>query len=252
MDKELPNGVSEQRWREAQVWERTFWDRQNVPPPLWKRLLRPLLVAVGLRRPLEKPAFDDRNLWWRNQFDNYSMLPATIGRICELGCGPYTNVRLIIQGRDVETIVCSDPLAEAYATYPSAWLATAYREGRVTIDSHPAEECPFPSDHFNVVVMINVLDHVRSPEQCLEQAFRITEPGGIFVFGQDLSGDTDEKPYNPGHPFTLDHEQLIPWLDERYERVFIRMIPRQEIDEPAMHYGGLCYVGRKRNTSLAN
>jgi SAM-dependent methyltransferase len=246
MDKQLPPGVSEQRWQQAQVWELQFWDRQNVRPPWWKRALRPVLVAVGLREPLERPAFDDRNLWWQHQFDDYSMLPKTIPRLCELGCGPYTNTRLIIQNRSVETIVCSDPLASVYATYPSAWLATAYREGRVTLDSHPAEECPFPDEDFSVVAMINVLDHVRDAKRCLEQAHRITATGGLFVFGQDLTGAADQQPYNPGHPVTVDHEQLIPWLDERYERVFSRIVPRQEVDEPAMHYGALCYVGRKR------
>ena len=37
--------VSQERWLDAQRWERQFWDRQNVPPPFWKPALRPLLVG---------------------------------------------------------------------------------------------------------------------------------------------------------------------------------------------------------------
>ncbi len=246
MVKDLPPPVTESRWREAQQWERAFWDRQNVPPPWWKRLLRPFLVAIGLRPPREEVAYDDRNVWWKKQFDDYAMLPPRIDSLCEIGCGPYTNTRLILEGREVGSVVCSDPLAATYVTYPNAWLARAYREGRVKIDTHAAEECVLPSDSFDVVVMVNVLDHVRDPRRCLEQATRITRPGGLFVFGQDLTSDQDEKPGNPGHPFVVDHEQLLPLLDASFDRVFERTVPREEVAEPAMHYGALCWVGRKR------
>lgn len=246
MKKEFPPPIGGQRWQQAQQWEREFWDRQNIPPPWWKRLLRPLLVLVGLRPPPEKVTYDDRNVWWKRHFDDYSVLPAHIESLCELGCGPYTNSRLIIQGREVGSIVCSDPLIETYVSYPNAWLARAYREKRIAIDAHPAEECVLPAESFEVVIMINVLDHVRDPRECLAQALRIIQRGGLFVFGQDLTSEHDEQPWNPGHPFIVDHEQLLPWLDASFDRLFFRMVPRHELDEPAMHYGALCYVGRKR------
>jgi SAM-dependent methyltransferase len=246
MARSFPPAVSEERWSEAQQWERAFWNRQNVPPPWWKRLLRPLLVLVGLRPPKEEIAYDDRNVWWKQQFDGYAMLPWRIDALCELGCGPYTNTRLIIEGREVGSIVCSDPLAATYVTYENAWLARAYREKRITIDTNPCEVCPLPSDAFDVVVMINVLDHVRDPKRCLEQAMRITKPGGLFVFGQDLTSEEDEQPGNPGHPFTVHHEQVLPVLGSAFDQVFLKMVPREELDEPAMHYGAMCYVGRKR------
>lgn len=246
MTKSLPPPVTEERWREAQRWEREFWDRQNVPPPWWKRLLRPLLVGVGLRRPLEPVAYDDRNLWWKARFDDYAMLPKRIESLCELGCGPYTNVRLILEDHDAGTVVCSDPLASTYITYPQAWLAKAYREGRIRIDTHPAEECVLPSDSFDVVVMINVLDHVRDPARCLQHAIRIAKRGGLVVFGQDLTTPNDEAPGNPGHPFIVEHEQLMPLLDESLDRQLYRIVPREELHEPEMHYGALCSIGRKR------
>lgn len=242
----LPPSISSERWRQAQAWERQFWDRQNIPPARWKRLLRPALVLVGLRPPLPAtaPEHDDRNHWWARQLDGYSMLPDAIGDVCELGCGPYTNTRLIVRGRSVGSICCSDPLAVRYLTYERAWLSQAWQARAVAVACHPAEHCPYPDDRFDVTVLINVLDHVFDPAACLAEAVRITKPSGLFVFGQDLTGPDDAQAANPGHPFGLTHEQLEPCLAS-LETVYSRIVPRSEMHEPGMHYGALAYVGRK-------
>ena len=174
------------------------------------------------------------------------MLPKRIDNACELGCGPYTNMRLIAQRVEINHVHCSDPLAAEYVTYPNAWLADACRAGKVSVDFHPAEECPYRSDFFDLVVMINVLDHVRDADLCLREAMRITAPGGYFVFGQDLTAADDRHPSNPGHPVLVTHEQLLPVVERTTDRVLCRIVPREEMHEPAMHYGALIYVGRKR------
>jgi SAM-dependent methyltransferase len=241
--------VTEERWRQAQQWEQAFWDRQNLPSVWWKRILRPLAVLAGLRAPKTARELDDRNYWWRAQFDNYSLLPRELDNACELGCGPYTNMRLIWEGRAIRHIHCSDPLATRYITYPRAWLAQAHRCGLVSVDSHAAEECPYRSDYFDLTVLVNVLDHVRDPLRCLSEALRITAPGGYFVFGQDLTGEGDRHPSNVGHPFVLSHQQLEPILAEACAKSLQRIVPRMEVSEPELHYGALVYIGRKRAQS---
>jgi len=173
------------------------------------------------------------------------MLPAALGNVVELGCGPYTNVRLIRMGRHLSSVICSDPLASHYVQFPRAWLARAVREGLVGVDQHPIEECPFASDFFELTIMINVLDHVRNARKCIEQAMRITAPGGYLVIGQDLTESGDSHPTNPGHPFLLTPDQITPLLDTAFERVFYKVVPKEEMSEPDMHYGALAYVGRK-------
>ena len=76
-----------------------------------------------------------------------------LGDFIELGCGPYTNTRLILKGRRAGRVVCSDPLADEYLKFGSRWLARAHRRGHVEIDTHPIEECPFPERSFDVVVL---------------------------------------------------------------------------------------------------
>ena len=246
---EAPRHVSEERWLRAQQWERQFWDRQNVPPPLWKRALRPLLVAAGLRPRAQRSPLDDRNHWWAQQFDGYRILPRDLESICELGCGPYTNTRLILEGREARHVHCSDPLAATYVTYERAWLARAHRAGRIAVDFHSAEETVYRSDCFAVTVLINVLDHVRDPWRCLSEAMRITAPGGLLVFGQDLTGPGDQRPNNPGHPFTFSLEDLEPVLEDNFDCLHRRMVPRSEVDEPQLHYGALAWIGRKREST---
>lgn len=240
-----PRPVSVDRWLQAQKWELAFWNRQNVPPPWWKRMLRPLAVFLGIRPKLQKPVFDDRNYWWKEKFNNYESLPLFFENACELGCGPYTNIRLIQENRTINYIHCSDPLAKHYIKYKHAWLAKAYSLGLISIDFHSAEECPYKTGYFDLTVLINVLDHVKDPMKCLNEAIRITKSGGYFVFGQDLTDDDDKKPANPGHPFTFRHETLESLLDQTLTRIHYQLVPQKEVLNPEMHYGALVYIGLK-------
>lgn len=238
--------ISSERWKEAQEWELEFWNRENIPSPLWKRALRPLLVAVGLRPPRRAATYDDRNLWWRDRFDGYRALPVEVGHACELGCGPYTNMRLIAEGRSIRYVHLSDPLAASYVRYPNGHLARGAREGRWSVDFHPAEECPFRDGLFEITVLINVLDHVRDPLRCLDEAARITAPGGYFVFGQDLTEEGDRLPGNPGHPFVVSLAAVSPFLSTRFDEVQRRLVSREEMSEPEMHSGAIAFIGIKR------
>jgi ubiquinone/menaquinone biosynthesis C-methylase UbiE len=57
-----------------------------------------------------------------------------------------------------------------------------------------AEKIPFPDDSFNVVVIMDVLEHVNNPKKVIPEVNRVLKPNGIFHF------------YVPceNQPFTLD------------------------------------------------
>jgi SAM-dependent methyltransferase len=238
--------VSHDRWIEAQAWERDFW-RDAQSKRGWRRLawpvLRPALRAAGWRRAWG----DDWNHWWADQFDGYRFLPDALGNYIELGCGPYTNTRLILRGRSARRVVCSDPLAETYLTFEDRWLATAHRRGRIEVDAHPIEELPYDAGSFDVVVLNNVLDHVRDADLCLQRATGLLRPGGIFIFGQDLSDDEDVRnhPHDVGHPIRLAREDVDPHLDG-FDVLLRRDLPREAGREPRLHYATLVFAGRKR------
>ena len=180
--------VSIDRWREAQEWELGLWKEAQTRRG-WHRLVvpvaQPILAAFGS----DRGQGDDWNHWWADRFDDYSFLPKDLGDYIELGCGPFTNTRLITRGRTARRLICSDPLVRTYIHFKHRWLADAYREGLILIDDHPLEEIPYAPATFDVVVVINVLDHVYDFDLCMTNAVGLVRPGGYFVIGQDLANE---------------------------------------------------------------
>src|SRR3954447_9970088 len=228
--------VSRERWLEAQNWERNHWESWQRRRG-WKRLawpvVRPVLRAVGWRAAWG----DDWNVWWAERFDDYDFLPEHLGDYIEVGCGPYTNTRLILRGRTADRVVCSDPLAPTYLTFPDRWLSMAHQRGLIEVDDHPIEELPYAPGTFDVVVMNNVLDHVRDADLCLQRATELLRPGGIFVFGQDLSNDADVEfhPEDTGHPIRLAREDVDRHL-AGYDVLLRKDLSREDGRDPRLHY----------------
>lgn len=237
--------VSAERWREAQEWELALW-REGQRKRGWKRIVWPVVAPVLRALNWHRARGDDWNIWWKQRFDDYRFLPTHLGDCIELGCGPYTNMRLILEGREAGRVVCSDPLARSYITFRGRWLAEAHAAGTVEIDDHPIEDAPFEPASFDLVVMINVLDHVRDADLCMETAIQLVRPGGYFLFAQDLSdeGDIARHPYDVGHPIRLRREDLDPYL-QPLTTVWRKDLSREEGRDPRLHYATLVYAGTK-------
>jgi SAM-dependent methyltransferase len=240
--------VSRDRWLEAQAWERELWvssqRRQGWRRVTWP-IMRPILRAVGWRRAWG----DDWNHWWADQFESYAFLPRDLGDYIEVGCGPYTNTRLILSGRSAGRVICSDPLVETYLTFPDRWLATAHRNGLVETDAHPIEELPFEAQSFDTLVMINVLDHVRDADRCMEVVTKLIRPGGTLILGQDLSDEEDVRrhPEDVGHPIRLTLRDVERHLGA-FEPILRKNLGRKAGREPRLHYGTLIYAGVRSRT----
>ena len=237
--------VSRDRWLEAQKWELSFWKRSQEKHG-WRRVVWPLAAPILRAVNWQRAWGDDWNTWWAERFENYAFLPPRLGSAVELGCGPYTNIRLIARGREVDRVVCSDPLIDEYLKFEGRWLAEAHAAGTVEIDDHPIEECPFPAGSFDVVMMINVLDHVRDADACMRVAVDLVGPGGYFLLGQDLSNAEDVRnhPHDVGHPIRLQREDLDPYVAQ-FETVLRADLGRESGRDPRLHYATLVYAGRK-------
>jgi SAM-dependent methyltransferase len=240
--------VDEVRWTAAQKWEQAFWiNTEKRRARFGKNLVWRLLSACGLK---SRYRGDDSNIWWSEKFDHYSFLPCRFENAVELGCGPYTNIRHMLKVCEIEHLVLSDPLIKTYVKFPLTFIANMYRSAFCILDDHPAEDCPFASDYFDLTVMTNVLDHVQDADAALREAVRITRPGGILVIGQELSNAADAEtmrsdPGQIGHPIRVDHH----WLDIRlagFEPVKKVILSREEGRGPAHHYGTYVFAGIKR------
>jgi SAM-dependent methyltransferase len=194
---------------------------------------------------------DDWNHWWKQQFDGYQFLPTTVPNALEVGCGPYTNVRLMLDRCHFEHLYLSDPLIRTYIKFKLTFVAEMYRRAECVLDDHPLEELPFASDYFDLVVMINVLDHVQDAGKCMENLVRVTRPGGLLLIGQDLTNEADllalrDDPGAAGHPIKLDHDWFNSYLETTFTPVVHKLLPREQGRAPQHHYGNLIFAGRKR------
>jgi Methyltransferase domain len=234
--------AGKERWNRAQRFELDTWESQNALNG------RGLSSIIGYaKRRLGRDRGDDWNLWWLKQFEGYSSIPNEIDNAIEFGCGPYTNIRYVMQGRRIKHAFCSDPLIRHYVGYRGRWLSEAWRGKEVLIDDHPLEECPFASDYFNLVIMINVLDHVKDCLLCIDDAIRVTREEGFLVIGQDLSDSSDalRTGEDVGHPIKVDRQTLDHKLVQGFEKQLYKIIDRGEGRNPSAHCGTYIFIGKK-------
>lgn len=211
---------------------------------------------------------DDWNQWWYEKFDRYSILNKRhFENILEVGCGPHTNIRYILPEITYDKIWLEDPLIQFYITYNLIksnsfvnYLKTKFRKGRINyllntfsdikvkvdLSSSKLEDLPYKDHQMDLIVCVNVLDHVSDYDQCMNEIFRVLKKDGIVILGQDLSNEEDlvhcpESYSDIGHPIKVDHPLIEQTLNGKYKKIFETILARQEGRNPDAHYG--TYLG---------
>jgi SAM-dependent methyltransferase len=255
--------VDRERWEEAQRYERRTW-MENL-----------------------RFAADDHNREYLDPFRDYAALRGrSFERAIELGCGPFTNMRLVLERADVREVHLLDPLAADYLHHPlcryrggrlgglkavlsaralPSWraplllareLGNALRIGGlrgrpVHVEPVPIEEFSSPL-RFDLVVMINVLEHCRDAQAVFSKIDEILLPGGLVVFHDRLwdegeLGRTIGTLYDAGHPLRVGRAAAEPFLS-RYEPLL--RDERQVMDVEGgirLRRTAVSFVGRKRS-----
>ncbi len=229
------------RWQKAQAWETQVW--VNTTRSYWKWRLASFLGLRGKYRG------DDWNLWWASQFDGYRKLPTECETLIEFGCGPFTNARIILQRTSARYVYLSDPLMSTYLRFRGTWLSENYKRGAVVCDPRPLEKCIFVPECGDLVILINVLDHVMDAPKCLMNAVSVVRRGGWFVFGQDLTccEDAGWNQDDPGHPIQLNHGEIDDLLKDHFDLSTGRVVlPRELGRNPQYHYGTYLLLGKRK------
>ena len=201
--------VDEDRWKEAQSYERKTW--------------------------CDSPAKNmgtDRNEDHEKQFGGYNQLnfslPNKTINIIELGCGPFTNLRLIIPQiyRKLGDIDLLDPLINDYVnntlncTYKNGYLNTH----KVNLIASPIEK--YNSDKkYQLLVMINVIEHCFDVDIIFDKIYEILEPGGIFIFHdkflrEENVNEIHDRFYDSGHPLKLPYKYIKDKLNFNYKTLY--------------------------------
>lgn len=124
-------------------------------------------------------------------------------RVLDVGCGGgYTCEFLAKRGAIVSGIDPSTACIEAAQAHAAI--------SGLTIDYRPGvgETLPFPTGQFDVVICVDVLEHVQNPAATVAEISRVLQPGGVFCF------DTINR--------TWESRWLMIWLLED----LLRLIPR--------------------------
>lgn len=253
--------VSRERWNIAQQFERIGWMQK------W----------VGSR--------DDRNLKHMAGFDYYACIKGlSFKHAIELGCGPFTNLRLIGRFCKVETCSLLDPLIESYLKHPNRsynarWLNYGFVDEPQTGDpnqffkkvtrrlkryvapilqkkipisslfSTPIEEMP-TDGKYDLIIIINVIEHCYDINLVFDNIMKIALPNAILVF-QDKYYDHQQVEqmvqghyYEAGHPLMVDRKVLDKFLGN-FKPLF-RNVVREEITHiPGFTgYDSLFFVGQ--------
>ncbi len=249
--------VPEERWSNAQEFERDIWVKSNQRNSYLKLLLK---FARAVRKPMMLSNYlkyrdffcgDDWNYWWLKEFGNYKVLPRYFERALEVGCGPYTNIRLISKKCKIKEITCADPLIKVYTSFNLTWLATQVKKNKIKISDDKCEDIKSKNNYYDLVVCINVLDHVQNAELCLKEMIRVIKKGGGFiVFGQDLSDNEDLSNRiirdDIGHPIKIHHTTLDAFFDSTCVPLLRKVLPRDEGRNPPAHYGTYIFIGQKK------
>jgi SAM-dependent methyltransferase len=212
---------TKERWQQAQQWEKEIW--RDYPEDS-----------------------DDWNQWWAAKFCGYNFLKGNeICSMLEVGCGPWAkNTRIIFGVIGAKKLFLEDPLLDDYVSMNKSVARLAAERFSV-----PLEELKLP-ERVDLVICINVLDHVYSMSRCMDVMSGSLRKNGVIIVGQDLTNDEDvcKMPVaDVGHPIRLDESRCMSFLNS-YEPVFSKVLPRQEGRNPDAHYATLLFSGRKGTT----
>lgn len=227
--------VPRERWEEAQYAERLHWMERGYK------------------------SIEDRNDYHESAFEDYGALQGrTFGHALEMGCGPFTNLRIIGKHCTIERCSLLDPLIGEYVSHPNCTydrnnLYLAQRLSRKTIINMvlgryftplynslrkrlnptipvaallacPVEQMPVDQT-YDLVCIINVIEHCYDTNLVFANILKVLKPGGVIVF-HDRYYDHDEvldivqNQYDAAHPLKVDRRRIDSFLSDNFEPLF--------------------------------
>lgn len=229
--------VSRERWELAQSYEKNYWMSRNTD------------------------SLDDRNIDHYIKFDKFrSIEHLHFKSAIELGCGPFTNLRIIGECVKIDSCVLEDPLIEDYLTHKNCkfthanlktgdfaldpfWLKAIRKATRlfsnltankITLHKNiPVKSilnCPIEEintdEKFDLVVMINVIEHCQDINKIFEIIKKMSTKDTYFIFSDKyyyfdkIKDWVNGRMYEAGHPLLVDRQVVEGFLHENFEIVF--------------------------------
>lgn len=194
--------VSKERWQEAQVYEKSYW--QHLAEQ----------IASGSQDQLGWYAWKAQKME-QHLNGHMDLTHQAVGRVLEIGSGPIGIVTFLKWGERYTL----DPLEEFYGGNQTL---SKMRSLEVRYGKGGGEHVPFSSDHFKLVILDNVLDHVHEARQVLKEIHRVLAKDGLFYiavnihkpWGGFLHRILSKLKIDRGHPYTFTEDSIRAFLAE--------------------------------------
>ena len=145
-------------------------------------------------------------------FQHFQALPKDLGAVLEIGCGPYTKIRLILETRPdllISHVTLLDPLMREYTSnpkietsYPNSSLQVNGRTVPTTLVAAQGEE-PLSITHYDTVILVNTLEHCSNAVVVLNNVYQSLKAGGILIFGESFAREMELLSSDACHPIQL-------------------------------------------------
>lgn len=108
------------------------------------------------------------------------------GRLIDIGCGrmPYR--------KELE------PLVSSYTGVDHPEVSKLYRSSIKPDVLADAKELPFRNSLFDIALLIQVLEHVDSPDKVIQEAARVMKPNGVLIISVPFFYPLHDMPYDWG------------------------------------------------------
>jgi SAM-dependent methyltransferase len=250
--------VTTERWKKAQECERNHWLKRGI-----------------------KTA-NDRNDYHYKQFDGYEQIRnKSFHSMLEIGCGPFTNSRMIAGLCNVANCTLLDPLIYDYLNHPFCFYSDKYlfseyvpflgkvirkilpflfrlylnilsRKTKIKELLNITGETISLRDQYDLVIMINVIEHCYDVELVFQNILKIVQKDGYFIF-EDKYYDyenilsTIKNSYDTAHPLKVDRKVVEQFLKENFEVIYKRIQTNTMIFEGEnILWEDVYYIGRKK------
>jgi 2-polyprenyl-3-methyl-5-hydroxy-6-metoxy-1,4-benzoquinol methylase len=169
------------------------------------------VLIEGYRDSEDAEYLDQSECRSMNAFMSLAVLRRFVpkGRLLEIGCsaGFFLNAARI--------------WFEVHGIELSKWSADFARQQlKVAVDAETLERADYPSDHFDAVALVDVIEHVPSPKTVLKEVARVLKPGGaVYLVTPDMKSLTSRLmgrywwALRPGHIFYFDAGTLKRTLE---------------------------------------
>jgi len=199
----MQRAISDVRWGKAQAYEKGFWSRESAK-------------TGGMSR-FEWYEDRARRVWERVK---PLLGSGELRSILEIGPGPVGIVNYLEAGERHAL----DPLEDYYCTQPEF---VRVRDRGVVRHAGTGEDVLALNRTFSLVILDNVLDHMKDPGLVLRSIHRSLDPGGIMFislniytkFGALLRNTMEYLEIDKGHPFNFSRAPVVGLLRKSGFRV---------------------------------